>query len=67
MQDILLQKSIVLKMERIKSSRKGENVVQSRDVANVNLVIVQLCNSSQALYDYVPALLQQYLLVLSVI
>ena len=66
MQDILLQMSTELEMDGRKVSRKGKRVVQSRDQGNMNLVLVQSYNSSQALYHFVPALLQQHNVVLHV-
>ena len=60
MKDILLQKSTVLKVETEKVLRKGKRVFQSRDQAEMNLVLVQSCNSSRDLCHCVPALLQQH-------
>ena len=51
MQDMLLKKSSwKWKLEWV--LHKGQKVVQSRDQANMNLVLVQSRNSSQKLYHF---------------
>ena len=47
--------------------RKGIRVVDSRDQANMNLVLVNSCNSSLDLCHYRPARLQQHHAVLHVV
>ena len=65
--DILFQKSTELEMEGRKNLRQGKRVFQSRDRANMNLVLAQSCNSNQDLSHYVPGLLQQHHIVLRVV
>ena len=50
-QDILLQKSTVLKVETERVPRKGKRVVQSCGQAQVTLVLVQSHNSSRDRYQ----------------
>ena len=47
--------------------RKSEKIVQSRDQANVGLVIVESLNCSQDLGHYMPLLLQQHHLVMRIV
>ena len=64
--DILLQMSTESKIiERF--LREDRIIAQARDQANMNFVPAQSCNSSLDLYHYVPALLQQHRVVLSVV
>ena len=46
-------------MEIERFLRKVKRVVQSRDLVNMNLVLVQSGSSNQILYHYVIELLQQ--------
>ena len=53
MQDILLQRLTVWKVETERVPRKGKRVVQSRGQAQVTLVLVQSHNSSRDRYQCV--------------
>ena len=64
MQDIFFQKSTELKLRVERFLRKGKRVVQSRDQANMNLVLVQSCSSSQTFCQYLIELLQQHRVIL---
>ena len=63
---ILLKKWTELRMED-RVLLKSKRVAQSREQANMSLVLMQSCNSSQALYHFLPALLQQDNLVMLVV
>ena len=55
-----IQYSVHCKMEGWKKFTYIKREVQSRDRANMTLVFVQQCNSSQVFYHFVPALLQRH-------
>ena len=64
-QDKLLQNSTELKIEGTKSFTPRHR--SSPVTRKMYSVLVQKCNSCQALYHYVPALLQQHHVVLRVV
>ena len=53
-------------MKGKRNLREGKRVVQSRDQANMNLDLDQLCSSSQDLYHHMIALPQQHHVVVRV-